>query len=112
MALRHRPMRPEDVQECVEIVAAHPTLGPPLDRPLDEVLAEPHLAGLTRELAMARVGTWSGSLFVYQPPQFRFRPSEQCLLLAALQGGRDEDISETLEISLSAVKKTWRFMRG
>ncbi len=28
MALRHRPMRPEDVQECVEIVAAHPTLGP------------------------------------------------------------------------------------
>jgi len=51
---------------------------------LDEVLAEPHLAGLTRELAMARVGTWIGSLFVYQPPQFRFRPSEQCLPLAAL----------------------------
>lgn len=28
MALRHRPMRPKDVEECVEIVAGHPLLGP------------------------------------------------------------------------------------
>ena len=28
MALRHRPMRRGDVEECVEIVAAHPLLGP------------------------------------------------------------------------------------
>lgn len=28
MALRYRPMRPEDVQECVAIVGAHPILGP------------------------------------------------------------------------------------
>jgi hypothetical protein len=28
MALRHRSMRPEDVQGCVEILAAHPVLGP------------------------------------------------------------------------------------
>src|SRR5258708_39359361 len=27
MALRYRPMRPEDVRECVEIVRAHPLLG-------------------------------------------------------------------------------------
>src|SRR5258708_22369969 len=28
MALRFRPMRPKDVRECVEIVRAHPLLGP------------------------------------------------------------------------------------
>ncbi len=79
-----------------------------LDKPLHEVLAAPYLIGLTRELAIARVGTWIGSLFVYQPPHFGFRPSEQRLLLAALQGGTDEDLANTLGISLSAVKKTWR----
>ncbi len=79
-----------------------------LDRPLHEVLSAPYLIGLTRELAMARVGTWIGSLFVYQPPQFGFRPSEQRLLLAALQGGTDEELAAVLGVSLSAVKKTWR----
>lgn len=78
------------------------------DRPLREIFAAPHLIGLTRELAMARVGTWIGSLFVYQPPYFGFRPSEQRLLLAALPGGTDEDLATALGISLSAVKKTWR----
>jgi DNA-binding NarL/FixJ family response regulator len=57
---------------------------------------------------MARIGSWVGSLFVYQPPQFDFRPSEQRLLLAALQGGTDDSLAETLGVSLSAVKKTWR----
>jgi DNA-binding CsgD family transcriptional regulator len=79
-----------------------------LDRPLHEVFAAPHVIGLTRELAMARVGTWVGSLFVYQPPRFGFRPSEQRLLLAALEGGTDEELADKLDISLSAVKKTWR----
>jgi DNA-binding CsgD family transcriptional regulator len=79
-----------------------------IDKPLTEVIVEPHYVGITRELALGRFGTWIGSLFVYQPPQFGFRPSEQRLLLAALQGGTDEDIAETLKISLSAVKKTWR----
>lgn len=78
-----------------------------LDKPLHEVLAEPHLVGLTRELAMARFGTWIGSLFAYRQPQFGFRPSEQRLLLAALLGGTDKDLAEALGISLSAVKKTW-----
>src|SRR5258707_2874484 len=83
-----------------------------LDKPLDEVFAAPYLIGLTRELAMARVGTWIGSLFVYQPPQFGFRPSEQRLLLAAPQGGTDENLAAVLGISLSAVKKTWRAIYG
>ena len=83
-----------------------------LDRPLHEIHAAPYIIGLTRELAMSRVGTWVGSLFVYQPPQFGFRPSEQRLLLAALQGGTDENLAKTLGISLSAVKKTWRAIYG
>ncbi len=28
MAVRYRPMRPNDAKECVEIVAAHPFIGP------------------------------------------------------------------------------------
>jgi len=39
---------------------------------------------------MTHVGTWIGSLFVYPSPQFGFRPSEQRLMLAALQSGTDE----------------------
>jgi len=78
------------------------------DKPLREVFAAPHIVGLTRELAKARFGTWIASLFVYQPPQFGFRPSEKRLLVVALQGGTDEDLASALEISLSAVKKAWR----
>jgi hypothetical protein len=28
MNLRHRPMQPRDIRECVEIVANHPVIGP------------------------------------------------------------------------------------
>src|SRR5947207_15712929 len=54
-----------------------------VDKPLQEILAEPHFVGLTRELAMVRFGTWIGSFFVYRPPQFGFRPaiSACCSLL-------------------------------
>jgi DNA-binding CsgD family transcriptional regulator len=79
-----------------------------MEKPADVLLAEPHFIGIKRELALDRVGTWIGSLFVYQPPQFGFRPSEQRLLLAALEGGTDEELAVKLDISLSAVKKTWR----
>lgn len=78
-----------------------------IDRSLDEIFKVPHLFGLTRELALCRAGTWIGSLFVYQAPQCRFRPSEQRLLLAALRGGTDQELADDLGISLSAVKKTW-----
>lgn len=78
-----------------------------LEQPLSEVLAKPHYFGLTRDLAQQRFGTWIGSLFTYQPPRFGFRPSEQRLLLAALRGGTDEDLSDELAVSISAIKKTW-----
>ena len=28
MSIRHRPMRPQDVPDCVEMIAAHPIVGP------------------------------------------------------------------------------------
>jgi DNA-binding CsgD family transcriptional regulator len=79
-----------------------------IEKPLHEVLAEPHYLGLTRDLALCRFGTWIGSLFVYHAPQFGFRPSEQRLLLSALSGRADEELAAELAISLSGVKKTWR----
>jgi hypothetical protein len=64
--------------------------------------------GLTREMALGHRGSWVGSLFSYEPPQFCFNVSEQRLLISALAGGTDEVLSDDLGISLSAVKKTWR----
>jgi DNA-binding NarL/FixJ family response regulator len=79
-------------------------------KPLPEVVAEPHYFGITRDLALRRFGTWIGLLFAYEAPRFRFRPSEQQLLSAALRGGTDEELADELGISLSAVKKTWRLI--
>ncbi len=75
---------------------------------LNELASEPHVVGLTREMARKPFGSWIGTLFLYEPPQFGFSRSEQELLLSALPGGTDEELSDNLGISLSAVKKTWR----
>lgn len=74
---------------------------------LDNLFAFPHHFGLTRELALSRVGAWLGTLFVHQPPRCGFRASEQRLLLTALRGGTDEELANELGVSLSAVKKMW-----
>jgi len=74
----------------------------------EQIVVKPHCLGLTRELAADRVGSWVGSLFLYQPPRLGFRRSEQRLLSAALTGATDEGLSDKLGISLSAVKKSWR----
>jgi hypothetical protein len=81
----------------------------PDSRRLDpqQAAREPHLTGLTREIASRQVGSWVGALFRYQPPILGFRRSEQRLLWAALQGKTDEELSDLLYVSLSAVKKTW-----
>jgi DNA-binding CsgD family transcriptional regulator len=78
-----------------------------IDKPPHELIREPHMTGLSRDLAPARIGTWASTLFIYQPPRFGFTPSEQRLLLAALLGGTDEELADELGISLSAVKKAW-----
>jgi len=77
------------------------------EKPPEELLVTPHFIGVNRELARSRMGTWIGTLFDHQPARFAFRPSEKRLLLRALQGGTDAELSDELAISLSAVKKTW-----
>jgi DNA-binding CsgD family transcriptional regulator len=74
----------------------------------EQLVREPHIVGITRELALQQFGSWISSLFRYQPPRFGFTRREQRLLLAALVGGTDEELSCLLNTSLSAVKKTWR----
>lgn len=71
------------------------------------LLTAPHIIHIRRESALKCIGAWSSSIFVYQPPRACFSPSEQKLLLAALQGGTDDEVSDELAISLSAVKKAW-----
>jgi hypothetical protein len=78
-----------------------------MDKQPHDLIREPHLTGLTRELAFSRLGTWASTLFLYEPPRFGFSPGEQRLLLTALLGGTDEDLADELGISLSAVKKAW-----
>ena len=75
---------------------------------LEQIVQKPHLVGLTRETAARQRGSWFASLFVYQAPQLGFRRSEQQLLLAAMGGATDEELSDSLSVSLSAVKKAWR----
>jgi hypothetical protein len=78
-----------------------------LQKPLNEVFELPHYIGSTREVALSRLGSWVGVLFLHEPARFGFRLSEQRLLLTALRGGTDQELSDELGISLSAVKKTW-----
>jgi hypothetical protein len=73
-----------------------------------ELVSEPHVVGLSRDLARGRIGSWIGSIFLYQSPRLGFRRSEQRLLLAALGNATDQELSDKLGISLSTVKKTWR----
>lgn len=73
----------------------------------EDIVNRPHLIGCTRELALGKPGFWGSSLFSYESPRFGLRRSEQKLLAAALHGGTDEDLSKTLGVSLSAVRKSW-----
>ena len=68
----------------------------------------PHVVGITREMALRQFGSWISALFHYEAPRFGFSAGEQRLLLSALAGGTDQELSEELGVSLSTVKKTWR----
>jgi hypothetical protein len=74
---------------------------------LDKIVSEPHVIGLSRELAARKPGSWFGSIFDYRPPQFGFSQSQQRLLLAAFGAATDDKLAEILGISPSAVKKAW-----
>lgn len=77
--------------------------------PTRAVAERPHIAGITRELAFARHGSWMGTLFDYRPPRFGLSRGEQQLLLTALasSGGTDKELSGNLRLSLPTVKKMW-----
>lgn len=75
---------------------------------LQQIVQEPHLVGLNRETVARQRGSWLASLFAYKAPRLAFSRSEQQLLIAAMRGKTDEELSNSLCISLSAVKKRWR----
>ena len=96
-------LRPGNAQ----LLNEHAEYADQLQKPLPEIFGSPHYVGVTREVALSRLGSWVGLLFMHEPAQFGFRPSEQRLLLAALRGGTDEELANDLGVSLSAVKKMW-----
>jgi len=76
-----------------------------------EIVRRPHVIGLTRESERKRPhpwgSSWVGTLFDYNPPKCSFTGSEQRMLLEALDGGTDQELSKSLGVSLSTVKKMW-----
>jgi hypothetical protein len=69
---------------------------------------KPRNVGMPRDQALTYGGSWLGSLFLYAPPQLGLSRGEQRLLVSALAGGTDRNLSDELGVSLSAVKQTWR----
>jgi hypothetical protein len=76
---------------------------------LAPLFEQPFLCGVTRKLALENAANWSwmSPLFVWSPPQIGFAPSEQRLLVCALNGFTDDELSDELAVSSSSVKKTW-----
>jgi hypothetical protein len=73
-----------------------------------DFLTRPCILGSTREKALTKLASWTFPLFVYEPPKCGFSLSEQRMLLAALDGGTDEELAAAMQMSVSAVKKKWR----
>jgi hypothetical protein len=63
---------------------------------------------MTPELAKTMPASVGNILFTYDEPILRFRESDQQLLVAALGGAIDDDVSGVLGITLAAVKARWR----
>ncbi len=73
----------------------------------EQIVAEPHILGVTREMELQRPGSWAGTLFNHQPARCGFSGQEQKLLRATLEGATDEELSDALGLSLPTVKKMW-----
>jgi hypothetical protein len=77
----------------------------------EEIVRKPHLVGVTRNMELERdekwTTSWVGTLFDYHSPMCGFSPSEQRMLLMALGGGTDDELSEELDVSIPTVKKMW-----
>jgi DNA-binding NarL/FixJ family response regulator len=75
---------------------------------IQEMVKKPYEMVMNAELAASRTGSWASGLFISPVPKIGFTRGEQRLLEIALGGSTDEESTKELEISLSAVKKTWR----
>jgi hypothetical protein len=77
----------------------------------EEIVSKPHVVGVRRKELLERAdlsaASWVSRLFDYHPPLLGFNRSEQRVLAAALMGATDEHLSQTLETSIPAIKKTW-----
>lgn len=62
---------------------------------------------LTRNNGLAVPGSITTMLFHYREPILRLRPSDQELLLAALDGMTDKELSHRLRLNLGTIKKRW-----
>jgi hypothetical protein len=65
------------------------------------------LAVVSPDSARAAPYSVATKLYRYVPPVLRLRPAEQTLLIAALDGKTDAELSKVLDLSLEAVKKRW-----
>ena len=77
----------------------------------EEIVSKPHVVGVRLKELLERpdlsAASWVGRLFDYHPPLLGFNRSEQRVLASALTGATDEHLSQTLETSVPAIKKTW-----
>ena len=62
---------------------------------------------LTRESALSAPYSLAAKIYRYRPPVLHLRPAEQTLLLAALEGKTDAELSMDLGVSIEAIKKRW-----
>jgi len=70
---------------------------------------EPRTCGLTRDLAFTQGTSWLASLFVsYARPRLGLSRGQQRQLRAALDGETDDELGDSLGISIHAVKMRWR----
>jgi hypothetical protein len=68
---------------------------------------ESALVVVTRESVLTAPYSVAATMYRYQPPVLRLRPAEQRLLVAALAGKTDAELSAELELSIEAIKKRW-----
>ncbi|HEX5000642.1 MAG TPA: hypothetical protein VFY29_20630 [Terriglobia bacterium] len=69
--------------------------------------SESALFAVTRENALAAPYSVAARMYRYREPVLRLRPAEQELLIAALAGQTDAELSADLDLSIEAVKKRW-----
>jgi hypothetical protein len=67
--------------------------------------SESALAVVSPESGFAAPYSVAAAMYHYQPPALHFRPVEQSLLIAAVSGKTDAELSAELGLSLEAVKK-------